>query len=107
MVVRIVDDGPGFPPDILARLGEPYVTSRHAERKFKSQEASGLGLGMFIAKTLLERSGAKLTMGNRADPDRGAAVAVVWPRAVFERGLAPPPSPAQSRRQALQSLQGL
>ena len=106
VVVLIMDDGPGFPADVLARIGEPYVTSRHAARKAKS-EGSGLGLGMFIAKTLLERSGAKLTMKNRSDGGRGAAVTIAWPRAMFERKIAPAASPAENRRQALQSLQGL
>ena len=76
-----------------------------AERKSKS-EGSGSGLGMFIAKTLLERSGAKLAMGN-GTPDRGAAVTVTWPRAMFERSVAPRVSPRRLDGQALRSLQGL
>ena len=48
-------------------------------------EAGGLGLGFFIAKTLLERSGARLTLGNREPPDRGAVVNVAWPRALMDR----------------------
>lgn len=107
VTVRIADDGPGFSADVLARLGDPYVTSRNAERRSKSQDGAGLGLGMFIAKTLLERSGAKLTTANRDDPQTGAVVTVTWARSAFERDRPPPPSPARDRRQALQSLQGL
>jgi two-component system sensor histidine kinase RegB len=45
---------------------------------------TGMGLGFFIAKTLLERTGAKLTFINKAFPASGAVVAIRWPRAVFE-----------------------
>ena len=48
-------------------------------------EETGLGLGFFIAKTLLERSGATLAYVNRLPPERGAVVRVRWPRAEFER----------------------
>lgn len=61
LVVTITDDGPGFSPDIIDTLGEPYVTTRGAtgQRSGRTaKEGSGLGLGFFIAKTLLERSGA-------------------------------------------------
>ena len=64
--VTISDDGPGFAPEILARIGEPYVTSRRHHQGDTSEEPTGLGLGFFIAKTLLERSGAKLSFENRA-----------------------------------------
>lgn len=83
--LTIEDNGPGFSPDVLMRLGEPYVTSRGSGRRAKSEEASGLGLGLFIAKTLLERSGASVTPGNVDMPGGGAMVRVVWPRAIFER----------------------
>src|SRR5207237_10848966 len=59
IAVTISDDGPGFKPEILARIGEPYVTSRRRVSG-EGDEESGLGLGFFIAKTLLERSGASL-----------------------------------------------
>jgi len=83
VLVSIADDGPGVTPDMLQRIGEPYVTTR----PYKSDDGSGLGLGLFIAKTLLERSGASLVITNR--PNSGAFVEVAWPRAAFERGLAP------------------
>ena len=93
VAVTITDDGPGFAPEIMDRIGEPYVTSRRRERQSadadtSGQEASGLGLGFFIAKTLLERSGAKLDFENRAFPDRGAVVRVHWGRGDFERPMA-------------------
>ena len=83
VTIRIADDGPGFSPEILARLGEPYVTSRIGPRRTKSDEESGLGLGLFIAKTLLERSGAALTFSNALKVDRGARVSISWPRDAF------------------------
>jgi two-component system, sensor histidine kinase RegB len=85
--IAISDDGPGFSPDVLFRVGEPYVTSRGPERRFKSEEGSSLGLGLFIAKTLLERSGALVSTANAPAPETGARVVVSWPRAVFERGI--------------------
>lgn len=76
--VTITDDGPGFPPDLITRLGEPYVSSRGP-----GTEGGGLGLGVFIAKTLLQRSGAKLAFEN-SDPKGHARVRIVWPRKVVE-----------------------
>ncbi len=84
--ISIADDGPGFSSDVLTRLGEPYVTTRGPQRKSKSDEGAGLGLGLFIAKTLLERSGATVSTTNAIPPEFGARVIVVWPRSVFERG---------------------
>ena len=83
--VAISDDGPGFAPDILDRIGEPYVTSRRRKPGNDDGEPTGLGLGFFIAKTLLERSGATLNFANRAPPYRGAIVTLRWNRSEFER----------------------
>ncbi|MFN3656197.1 MAG: ActS/PrrB/RegB family redox-sensitive histidine kinase [Pseudolabrys sp.] len=83
--VSISDDGPGFAPEIIARIGEPYVTSRRRKDKENEDEATGLGLGFFIAKTLLDRSGATLTLVNRRAPDHGATITLRWPRSQFER----------------------
>ena len=80
--VTISDDGPGFPPEIIRRIGEPYVTSRR--RPAGESEEGGLGLGFFIAKTLLERSGATLAFLNRQSPEQGAVVHVRWARADIE-----------------------
>ena len=80
----ISDDGPGFSPQVMDRLGEPYVTSRRHIAN-TSEESSGLGLGFFIAKNLLERSGATLSFENRAFPAHGAVISVRWPRADFKQ----------------------
>jgi two-component system sensor histidine kinase RegB len=81
--VVIADDGPGFAPEVISRIGEPYVRSRRLRRMYATGD-TGMGLGFFIAKTLLERTGAKLTFVNRAFPESGAVVAIRWPREVFE-----------------------
>jgi two-component system sensor histidine kinase RegB len=81
--IMISDDGPGFPPEIMDRIGEPYVTSRRGRRE--AGDTPGLGLGFFIAKTLLERSGATLTLQNRTFPQRGAVLRLHWSRTDFER----------------------
>ena len=94
VAITVVDDGPGFSPEILDTIGEPYVTSRSAVRHGQhgghgkgpgpGGPSGGLGLGFFIAKTLLERSGAVLSFGNRADGQQGAIIRIVWPRQTFE-----------------------
>lgn len=91
ITVRIINDGDGFPAHVIGRIGDPFVRSRSAAQDLeKRPEYEGMGLGLFIAKTLLERTGAELTFANGADPflteeerpDRsGAIVEVVWPRA--------------------------
>jgi len=86
--VTIVDDGPGFAPDIMARIGEPYLTSRRRNPSKTDEMPTGLGLGLFIAKTLLERSGATLAFANRPSPGKGALVTVRWSRSDFQRPLA-------------------
>jgi two-component system, sensor histidine kinase RegB len=86
--VTISDDGPGFAPEIMDRIGEPYVTSTRRRRLNVGGETGGLGLGFFIAKTLLERSGATLDFENRAFPERGAIVRVRWGRSDFEQRIA-------------------
>lgn len=77
--VIIEDDGYGYAPDILMRIGEPYVTKRS-----RDDSAGGLGLGLFIAKTLLERSGARLTFENGGPEKPGAKVSVEWPRRLMD-----------------------
>jgi two-component system, sensor histidine kinase RegB len=84
IALTIADDGPGFSPEVIDRLGEPYLTSRRRRREAED-EPSGLGLGFFIAKTLLERSGAKLAFANRTTPEHGAVVHVRWDRADFDQ----------------------
>ncbi|MGV3652481.1 MAG: ActS/PrrB/RegB family redox-sensitive histidine kinase [Devosia sp.] len=79
--VSITDDGPGYPAEMLARLGEPYLTTRGGEGSHGT--GGGLGLGIFIAKTLLERSGARLGFSN-ADPEGHARIVITWPRGAVE-----------------------
>jgi two-component system sensor histidine kinase RegB len=85
--VSITDDGPGFAPEILLRIGEPYVTSRRRNPNTSDEEPTGLGLGFFIAKTLLERSGATVSLENGTATKHGATVRVRWRREAFERPL--------------------
>ena len=89
--IVVSDDGPGIAPDILKRIGEPYLTRRRSgEAQGESKgEHSGLGLGVFIARTLLERTGAKVSFTNRTFPDHGAVVTIVWPRDSFETAEVP------------------
>lgn len=107
--LRIMDDGPGFSEAILHRLGDPYVTTRSLKENSNAQEGGngaprigrggGLGLGFFIAKTLLERSGARVRISNRKDsPDAkpepknqknarkisGAVIDIHWQRSQLE-----------------------
>jgi two-component system, sensor histidine kinase RegB len=77
--IVISDDGPGIPPDILKRIGEPYLSRRRTQ-----DEGGGLGLGVFIARTLLERTGAKVSFTNRTFPEHGAVVQITWVRERFE-----------------------
>ena len=78
VAIDIVDDGPGFPPEIIDRIGEPYMSTRQG-----AEPGGGLGLGLFIAKTLLERSGASLSFYNANERGKGAVVQVRWPRDLF------------------------
>ncbi|MBV9460515.1 MAG: ActS/PrrB/RegB family redox-sensitive histidine kinase, partial [Bradyrhizobium sp.] len=81
--IEVSDNGPGFAPDILKRIGEPYLSRRRVADETPG-EHSGLGLGVFIARTLLERTGAKISFSNRVFPDHGAVVQIAWPRDRFE-----------------------
>ena len=87
IAVTISDNGPGFAPEVMDQIGEPYVRSSKHRRMNAGSETTGLGLGFFIAKTLLERSGASVDFENRKFPDRGAVVRVRWDRSDFERPL--------------------
>src|ERR1700757_491413 len=81
--IVVSDDGPGFAPEIIKRIGEPYL-SRRPQSDESQSEHGGLGLGVFIARTLLERTGATVSFTNRIFPDHGAVVQIVWPRRRFE-----------------------
>lgn len=90
--VRIADDGQGFPPQLIGRIGDPILRRRRDDGGARPGY-EGMGLGLFIAKTLLERTGARLDFKNGTDPflsedehpaRSGALVDVVWPRSVIE-----------------------
>ena len=89
LTIHIVDDGTGYPPTLLSRIGDPFIRRRRPAPDAERPEYEGMGLGLFIAKTLLERTGADLTFANGRDPydgaprpglREGAIVEVVWPR---------------------------
>lgn len=103
LILRIIDDGDGFSPQVLGRIGDPFLRTRRDEARRdepgpgKRPGYEGMGLGLFIAKTLLERTGAELSFANSSDPfltgaerpeRSGAIVEVIWPleRIVAESG---------------------
>ncbi|HZT87577.1 MAG TPA: ActS/PrrB/RegB family redox-sensitive histidine kinase [Stellaceae bacterium] len=93
VTVEIADDGPGFPAHLLGRLGEPYLSTR-------AGASDHMGLGIFIAQSLLERSGATLTFDNLTEG--GAHVVISWERANVEampRQNAPVPGKPAAKRQ--------
>jgi two-component system sensor histidine kinase RegB len=92
----VQDDGPVFAPDIIERIGEPYVTSRPGTYALGDTELSpsdaftgqqGMGLGFFIAKTLIEQTGG--TMRARNVSSGGARVTARWPRGAIDGDQAP------------------
>ncbi|MCY4333529.1 MAG: ActS/PrrB/RegB family redox-sensitive histidine kinase [Litoreibacter sp.] len=65
ITVRVVDDGRGYPVDLLGRIGDPFIRRRKGKRDSAARpEYEGMGLGLFIAKTLLERTGAEVSFAN-------------------------------------------
>jgi len=91
--LTVSDDGRGYPADLIGRIGDPFVRKRSAAAQKERPGYEGMGLGLFIAKTLLQRSGGEITFANGSDPflqgeeipeRKGAVVEVVWPRAVLE-----------------------
>jgi len=97
--IRILDDGHGFPPHFIGRIGDPFVRHRRSISDRKARpDYEGMGLGLFIAKTLLERSGAELSFANGSDPRQkkhtrpdqcGAVVEVTWPRRKIDAQMNP------------------
>ena len=81
ITISISDDGPGFPNEILMQIGEPYLKTK-SNRRLKTGSVSGLGLGIFIAKTLLERTMAELSFSNNSGS--GAIIEVMWDRKSLE-----------------------
>ena len=93
ITVQIADDGKGFPPSVIGKIGDPYVRRRrYFEDGAKRPGYEGMGLGLFIAKTLLERSGAQLEFANSRDTGQktsahtigGAVVTATWSRNALE-----------------------
>lgn len=107
--IKIMDDGRGYPPQMIGRIGDPFVRRRRAETDQRARPGyEGMGLGLFIAKTLLERSGAELAFANGSDPNqtytshserRGAIVRVVWPRAKIDAQFGENPVPVGLNKQ--------
>lgn len=91
ITITISDDGYGYPPNLLGRLGDPFLGAKIGKENRQGYE--GMGLGLFIAKTLLERTGAKISFSNgdrnqtSAHSKReasGAIVEIYWPRKKVE-----------------------
>lgn len=92
ITIRVIDDGPGYPVDLLGRIGDPFLRRRRSSGDVAFRpEYEGMGLGLFIAKTLLERTGAEVSFAN-GTPDyeassdtsrRGAIAEVTWPTAAL------------------------
>lgn len=105
--VTVGDDGPGYPADLLGRIGQPFIRARAGDKR---KGYRGMGLGLFIAKTLLERTGAGLSFSNGSRDPLNATLAgpaefsrppgavvtvrwsrregVAWPAALAEAGVA-------------------
>jgi two-component system, sensor histidine kinase RegB len=92
LILRVVDDGPGFNEFVFDRLGDPFITTRPGYDPQAARESDGghegMGLGLFIAKTLLERSGASVVLSNRFAPSRGAEINLAWQRTLIDMGQA-------------------
>lgn len=94
LMLRVGDDGEGYPAELLGRIGDPFLRRRSPTREGATQRPNyaGMGLGLFIAKTLLERTGATLTFANGIpmppnhsnSAPSGAIVEVAWPRSAIE-----------------------
>jgi len=94
--IAVEDDGPGFAPEIFERIGEPYITSRPGQFAVGDTEIGptgglekheGMGLGFFIAKTLIEQTGGEVSVVNL--DSGGARISMVWPRNTID-GEGPP-----------------
>lgn len=90
ILIRIIDDGKGFPNQLIGRIGDPFMSTRRPLAEPSHRPGyEGMGLGLFIAKTLLERTGAEMTFTNIGDAvgsgpvnsrKSGALVEAIWPR---------------------------
>ena len=87
--ILVADDGKGYPNDFLGRIGDPFLRRQKTKKDPGRPEYEGMGLGLFIAKTLLERTGAQLIFANGTSTTApnaafefatGAVVSVIWIR---------------------------
>lgn len=83
--IVIADDGEGFPPNILARIGDPFLSHRKGPRRNQGA-GGGHGLGLFIASVFIKRSGGALVLANARPPAKGAIATIQWPRQAYEQG---------------------
>jgi two-component system, sensor histidine kinase RegB len=81
IVITVADDGPGFSPDVLRRLGDPYLSGGEGLDQAQRQ-GDHMGLGIFIAQNLIERTGGTVSFSN--NEYGGAEARVSWPRSVLE-----------------------
>jgi two-component system sensor histidine kinase RegB len=95
LVIRVIDDGPGYPTEVLSRLGDPFLRRREQRPGY-----DGMGLGLFISKTLLERTGGQVSFANGAPSGRqsgreraGAIAEVSWPASAIVAQVSGPLGP--------------
>ena len=94
ILLKISDDGFGFAPEMIGRLGDPFINKKlYKNTNRNAQKYEGMGLGLFIAKTLLERTGATLLFSNsnaitkeiqEGEIKKGAIVEVCWPKNLLQ-----------------------
>ncbi len=76
VILRVSDDGDGYAPDIAHKIGEPYIHSKSAAKR---EGYEGMGLGLFISKTLIETTGGKMSFANKPKHQgKGAIVTIIW-----------------------------
>ena len=93
--IRICDDGPGYSAQVIGRLGDPFTRARRSAKTEARPGYDGMGLGLFIAKTLLERTGAEVLFANGSSEDeyKGAHVMVNWPMEAIAQHAQGAPAP--------------
>ncbi|PZR90847.1 MAG: two-component sensor histidine kinase [Stutzerimonas stutzeri] len=82
VALEIKDDGPGYPSNLIDRIGQPYLSKANPTDAARRSGRGGLGIGLFISKTLIERAGARIVFTNARQPETGAITRVIWPRSV-------------------------
>ena len=86
--IYISDDGSGYPSNLLKKIGEPFLNENNIKKNFENSRPhyEGMGLGLFISKTLLENLDAKVTFGNEKNRknEKGAIVHIIFDREKIE-----------------------